>query len=177
MKNNYEKVWDALVEYGVIDETKIYDEKSLLKEIEKKDTSGKIHYSLYEELLNTRRFREVIQQNLKVKEMKTKDIVQDGERFEIPKTRKITYYRKGKKIEYYLAQRRKWNREELEWMQKNRTLPTKLMLYKYYQNFGENRTVSSIISKRRKIGTYTKEKQKRRTLTKKMTEIEEENKL
>jgi len=175
MKNNYEKVWDALVEYGVIDENKVYDDKSLLREIERNDAYGKVHYSLFEELLNTRRFREVVEKNLKVREYKKKDIVQDGETFVIPKTRQVVYYRKGRKISYYLAQKRRWSEKEINWMKENRVLPTKLMLYKYYQNFGEVRTVSSVMAKRYQLSGAKQGKKKKRILTKEATEVEEKN--
>jgi len=187
MKANYEEVWETLVEYGIIDEKNIYDDKSLIREIEKNDRLGRIQYSLFYELLETEHFKQAIQSNLKVQEFKKKDVVQDGEKFVIPKTRQVTYYRKGRKVQYYLAQKRKWNENETQWMKENRSLPTKLMLYKYYQNFGEIRTVSSVMTKRSQLSRRSSRQHmavkkpgsngrtKRRTLTKGGVEVETED--
>ena len=152
MKANYEEVWETLEEYGIIDENNVHDDRSLLKEIEKNDKMGKIPYALFYELLETKKYREVVERNLQVNEYKKKDVVQDGEKYVIPKTKQVTYFRRGRKIQYYLAAKRRWKENEISWIQENRSLPTKLMLYKFYQNFGEVRTVSSVMTKRRNLG-------------------------
>ena len=190
METDYEAEFEKLEQRGLFNSENVYDRKSFLEELRKNDHQCRIHYAFVDSLVETNAFEKMVQtniSNLKIDQQKKRDVVQDGDKFVIPKTKQVTYYRKGRKIQYYLAQKRKWNDNEIMWMRENRTLPTKLMLYKYYQNFGEVRSISSVMTKRRQVSrmrhsnTHMAVKSgkaasgKRRVLNSKATEIEDDN--
>lgn len=188
---DYEKEFDKLQRNGMFNPDNVYDKETFLAELRKHDTLGKIHYSFVDSLMNTKHFDRLITANinsLRVTQQKKKDMVTDGEQFVISKNRQVSYYRNGRKITYYRTPKRQWTQKETEWVRENRTLPTKLYLYKFYQNFGQHRTIQSLTTKRYTLGktiggTKTakktsygamKTKPKRRILTKTGEEIDED---
>lgn len=149
---HYEEVIEDMLDRELIDPEKVTDQQSFWTELKKFDTDNKISIQLFEELIETQAYGRLINNNLTVVQTPRKDIVSDGEKFEIPRTKKVSYMKGGRKVVYYTRGRVAWGNNEVSWLRENRTLPTKLLLYRYYQKFGTRRTVSSITSKRYSMG-------------------------
>jgi len=145
---HYEEVIEDFLDRGLIDPEQVRDSGSLWKELKKNDPDDKVTVRLFEELLETRRYKEIIADNLTVKTMVTKDVVSDGQKYEIKKPRKVEYIRQGRRVVYYTRGSVPWTNKEVKWLRTNKALPTKLLLYRYYQEFGTKRTVSSIKTRR-----------------------------
>jgi len=148
---HYEEVMEEFLDRGLIDSDRIRDSASLWKELKKNDREDKITVRLFEELLETRAYKELLADNLTVKTMVTKDVVSDGRKYEVKKPRKVEYVRQGRRVVYYTRGSVPWTDKEVKWLRSNKALPTKLLLYRYYQEFGTRRTVSSIKTRRYRL--------------------------
>jgi hypothetical protein len=160
MKVNYEEVWEQLCRYKVIDPRGVFDQRSLIEQIKRNDSMGKIHFSLVYELVETDRFKRVVNENIQVQQTNKQDTVTDDVTYMIPKKTYTVYTKHGKHIRYMPAERRIWTGQEKGWIQQHRHLPSRLMLYKYYENFGPHRSVNSVMAKRYTVGRISRKKQK-----------------
>lgn len=147
-KEQYEQVWNELVEYKVIDENTLFSENDLINQIMKNMEKRKFSSALVEHMIDTDGYKNSIDRNItfKITKGEKEEKIEDGYTLVIPKGKKVQYNRKGRQVTYYKSNSRKWNHEELRFLMANRNLATKTLIYKYNASFTP-RTSGSISTK------------------------------
>lgn len=144
----YEEVWQELCEYGIINVDEIMSQDDLIDQLTKNMDKKKFSSNLVEKMIDTDAYKKAVDKNLQAKVTKTKttDTITDGYTMKITRGNKVVYKRQGKEVTYYKSKPRRWQPEELKFLETNKGMPTKQLIYKYNAKFIP-RTIGSIQSR------------------------------